>query len=250
MNNLITLKNNTHEIIEKRMTIANRLAALSSTINRTSLKEISVKDLEHLFNLYDSIFFQSWFQKSFQGKIKLSCSRKMTRSAGLTLCPKNIKQLKPRELVLEIRIGTDFFMNYNLIEGDKTVCGLKAGSSLEALQLVFEHELCHVIEFILFNRSNCKGALFKEIAGNLFGHTQGVHQLPTYLQIAAERYGLKVGDWVSFQHKGMEIKGIVSGINKRAVVMVKDRQGSYRDSKGLRYTKYYVPINVIKPLCS
>jgi len=52
---------------------------------------------------------------------QFSLSRRMTRSAGLTLCPKNIDKIQPEELVLEIRMGVDFFFHYSLIEGSKTV---------------------------------------------------------------------------------------------------------------------------------
>jgi hypothetical protein len=132
----------------------------------------------------------------------------MTKSAGLTLCPKNIDKAKPEELVIEIRIGVDYFFQYGLVEGCKTVCGVKTSDSLEALQLVFEHELCHVMEFIHFKESNCRGERFKAIASNLFGHTESYNKLPTHRQIANQKLGLNIGDTVSINFEGKRLKGI------------------------------------------
>jgi hypothetical protein len=170
----------------------------------------------------------------------------MTKSAGLTLCPKNIDKAKPEELVIEIRIGVDYFFQYGLVEGCKTVCGVKTSDSLEALQLVFEHELCHVMEFIHFKESNCGGERFKAIASNLFGHTESYHKLPTHRQIANQKLGLNIGDTVSFTFEGKRLKGILYNINKRATVMVRNNNGPLVDDKGNRYSKYYVPLMLLE----
>ena len=132
---------------------------------------------------------------------------------------------KSKEVVFEIRIGVDFFLNYGLLTKSNIVCGLKANSSLEALLLVFEHELCHVIEFLLFNKSSCKGARFKVIAGNIFGHIDSYHKLPTNKQIANKVYGFKIGDSVVFEYKERKLTGFIYNINKRAVLLVPDKNG-------------------------
>jgi len=170
----------------------------------------------------------------------------MTKSAGLTRCPQNIDRIEPAELVIEIKIGIDFFMHYDLIEGSKTVGGINTCNSLEALQLVFEHELCHVIEFVHFKRSSCSKKRFKALANNLFGHTESCHKLPTYRQIANQRMGLNIGDTVSFIFEGEKLTGLLYNINKRAIVMVRNKDGFLADCKGNRYTKYYVPLNLLE----
>ncbi|HEX2927484.1 MAG TPA: SprT-like domain-containing protein [Ruminiclostridium sp.] len=230
----------------KRGEISKQLMLESSNIKNGTISTISTDDLELLFQLYDRLFFENWFKESYKGKMKFSLSRRMVKSAGLTICPKSIDKIAPDKLVLEIRIGVDFFYHYGHIEGRKTVCGIKTTNSLEALQLVFEHELCHVIEFINFKKSNCKGKRFKTIASNLFGHTESYHRLPTQRQIAKQKLGINIGDTVSFNFEGRILTGILYNINKRATVMVRNNGGTMVDNKGNRYSKYYVPLILLK----
>lgn len=242
----ISIKGSRDDICSKREEIFRLLIKNSSNIDNGTIKVMSSEDLMLIFRLYDRIFFGNWFMDMFKGKIKFSLSRRMTRSAGITLCPKNIDKIKPEELVIEIRIGVDFFFHYGMIEDGKAVCGIKTGNSLEALLLVLEHELCHVIEFILFKRSNCSGQRFKTIANNLFGHTESYHRLPTHKQIAYRNMGIKVGDTVSFAFEGRKLSGIIYNINKRATVMVRDKNGTLVDNQGNRYSKYYVPLKCLE----
>lgn len=230
------------EIESKRAQVTELLILKSSGIKSLQLAAISTVDLQLLFELYDEIFLQNWFRDHYKGKMKFSLSRKMTRSAGKTMCPKNIGKIKPENLVLEIRIGVDFFLYYGQLAASNIVCGLKAKNSLEALLIVFEHELCHVLEFLLFNKSSCKGARFKTMAGNWFGHTDSYHKLPTNKQIANKVFGFKIGDTVSFEHKERKLTGLLYNVNKRAVVLVSDRNGPLADKRGMRYSKYYVPL--------
>ena len=248
MINLIKQKSNTEDIVKRRKNIARLLMKESENIKSGAISTVSTLDLRLLFALYDRIFLGDWFKKNFKGELKFSLSRRMTRSAGSTRCPKNIAELAPHELVLEIRIGVDFLFNYGLIEGPKPVCGVDTDTSLQALQLVFEHELCHVIEYICFHKSNCSGGRFKTIANNLYGHTASHHNLPTYKQIAKQKFVLNIGDSVSLTFKGKKLKGILHNINKRATVLVSDKTGSFTDKQGKRYAKYYVPLELLEPI--
>ncbi|MDD2556214.1 MAG: hypothetical protein PHV50_01115 [Syntrophaceticus sp.] len=246
MIDLIKRKHNTEDIVKRRKKIAKHIMKDSQDIKSGTISSISTLDLELLFDLYDSFFLGDWFNRNYKGKLNFSLSRRMTRSAGSTLCSKNIAESAPQELVLEIRIGVDFLFNYGLIERVKTVCGVDTNNSLQALQLVFEHELCHVIEYICFQKSNCKGNRFKTIASNLFGHTASHHNLPTYKQIAKQKFVLNIGDSVSFTFKEERMNGILNNINKRATVLVPDKTGPYKDKLGNRYTKYYVPLELLE----
>lgn len=232
------------KIIEKkRANISKELIKASTNIKNDIIQEISPSDLKILFELYDSIFLNNWFKDKFKGSFKFSLSKRMTKSAGYTLCPKNISILRPEDIIIEFRIGVDFFFQYELLEGVKVVCGIETNNSLEALQLVLEHEICHAIEYICFYKSSCKGERFKTIAKNLFGHTSSYHQLPTNKNLAKEIMGLNIGDKVWFISKGKKINGFIYRINKRATVMVQDQSGQYADKQGNRYVKYYVPLN-------
>jgi len=233
-------------IKNKRREISGLLMKKSKNIKSETVSALSAADLDILFGLYDEIFFENWFKQNYKGKLKFSVSRRMTRSAGLTRCPRNINGIRPEELVIEVKIGVDFFFHYGLVEGSGTVGGIDTGSSLEALQLVLEHELCHVVEFILFGSSSCKGERFRTMAGNLFGHTESCHKLPTHRQIAFSALGLKIGDSISFNYEGRVLTGILYSINKRATVMVRDNSGLLADRQGRRYSKYYVPLSLIE----
>ncbi len=246
MIDIFNTKLNNGAISNKREEVSKHLIQKSANISCRTISTISASDLELLFQLYDEIFLENWFKENFKGRLKFSLSKRMRRSAGLTLCPKNISKIKPEELVIEIRIGVDFFLHYDSIEGSKSVGGIKARNSLDALQLVFEHELCHVIEFIHYKKSNCSGERFKVLVNNLFGHTESYHKLPTYRQIANQKLGLNIGDNVSFTFKGKRLSGILYNINKRATVMVRDNNGNMLDSHGVRYSKYYVPLTLIE----
>jgi hypothetical protein len=230
----------------KRFEVARDLKYLSPNVKDDKITKIAPTDLKLLFELYDEYFFERYFAESFQGTMKFSLSRRMTSSAGKTLCPKNIGRMKPADVTIEIRMGVGFFLDYDAVQSEKQVNGIPTQNALEALQLVFEHEICHVIEFINFHASNCRGKRFKTIAHNLFGHLKSYHQLPTRRRIVQENMGLKIGDTVSFNYAEGELQGILYRINKRAVVMVKDRKGRYTDREGNRYNKYYFPIELLK----
>lgn len=243
---ILKVKSTEDEIVKKRGKITEQILLKSQSIKSPQLSSISTEDLRLLFELYDEGFFRNWFRDHYKGKMKFSLSGKMTKSAGKTLCPKNISKIKPENLVLEIRIGTDFFLYYGQLGKNNIVCGLKTTNSLEALLLVFEHELCHVIEFLFFGKSSCKGARFKTIAGNMFGHSESYHKMPTNKQIASKVFGFRIGDAVSFKHNGRRLTGQLYNVNKRAAVLVPDRNGILADRQGKRYSKYYVPLILLE----
>lgn len=234
------------DIDNTRAKISQLLIQSSDDIKSLNFSSISTKDLQLLFELYDLLFFDNWFKYNYKGQILFSLSKRMSRSAGLTICPRNISKIKQENVIIEIRIGINLIFNYHATERMKTVSGITSGSSLEALQLVFEHEICHLAEFLLFNKSSCKNKRFKNIAHNLFGHTDSYHKLPTNTEIAAEQLGFKLGAEVLFYYKGKEIRGILYNIRKRAIIFVIDKNGIYSDKKGIRYTKYYVPLKSLK----
>ncbi len=242
---IVSIQQKNEDIIKKRFLILKEFLVRSNSIKSKDIKKMSEKDLLLLFGLYDRIFFSNWFSDCFKGKILFSLSKRMTRSAGLTLLPKKSINCSQDKLILEIRIGVNFFFNFNELKGSKLVSGIEAHNAVEALLLVFEHELCHVLEFILYKKSSCKGKKFKTMAFNVFGHTDSYHRLPSQKQIAYHNMGLKMGDTVGFTFEGRKLKGILYNINKRATIMVADKKGIYSDKRGTRYSKYYVPLEYL-----
>ena len=197
-------------------------------------------DLKILFYLYDEEFFNNYFSESFKGTLIFSLSTRMTSAAGKTIYSRKIKLLHEEEETYEIRMGIKFFYQYYKVERDKIVSGINTKDSLEAFQIVFEHELCHLIELHLYKESSCKKIRFKTMVNCIFAHTDVVHQLPSQKEIISKDYGLNIGQKVSFISDSIKYNGIIYKINKRATVMVKDSKGTYRDKNGNTYSKWYV----------
>ncbi len=233
---------------DKRIAVRNALCEHSQNIKNGDFKVLHEKDLWILFHLYDEIFFEDYFKRSFEGKLTLTLSRQMTRSAGITRTPKNIAKLPPKEQQFEIKISLDFLFTYYFTSREKFVNGIATKDPLDVLILVFEHELCHVIEFLFFFKSSCRGKRYKEIAFNIFGHTDNHHNMPTMPELSFLKYGFKPTDCVQFTHEGKELTGIISSIKKRAIVMVEDKKGTYYNKSGKRFAKYTVPLSQLKSI--
>jgi len=243
---MIDLKYNEESVRAKRKLIADKLKSESETIKSDRIEVISNYDLRLLYEFYDEIFFDKWFLNNFKGLFRFSLSRRMTKSAGITKCPKNVKQIPDCQIVIEICIGVDFFFKYDYLEGNKNTCGIESQNSLEALQIIFEHELLHALEFLLYHKSDCKKGIFKETAKNMFGHTQSHHQLPTNHEIIAKKYDIKIGDKVRFMFDNTRLTGIVNNINRRATVLVLNPDGKLVDKYGNKYKKYLVPAQYLQ----
>lgn len=245
---MLNLKYLDSEIKEKRSEVYNQFINSSPNINSGVITKISPKDLKLMFELYDDIFLNGYFKDKPNMKLNFSLSGRMTRNAGKTIYPRNLCNMKTENAAFEIRMSTGFFFKYYETSRDKLVNGIKTKDSLEAFQLVFEHEICHLIELMEFRASDCKRDRFKRIAHNIFDHKDVYHDLPTNRETAGIKYGFKVGDRVSFMFQDKRYEGIVTNINKRATVMVRDNKGSYMDGKKKRYTKYYVPLEALASL--
>jgi len=108
-----------------------------------------------------------------------------------------------------------------------------------------EHEIVHLIEMLLWNKSSCSQSRYHSITRRFFGHTENQHHLITPKEKAMVQFGIKPGMAVRFRFDGVEHKGVVNRINKRATVLVEDRQGE-RYSDGKHYAKFYVPVRLLK----
>lgn len=234
------LKYSREEIIEKRNAIRKKFIVKSKNVNSGNIQCMSNEDLKILFYLYDEEFFCYYFSRNFKGSVTFSLSTRMTCAAGKTIYSRKIKLLQQAEENYEIRMGIKFFFQYYKVERDKLVSGINTVDSLEAFQIVFEHELCHLIELHLYKESSCKKLRFKTMVNSMFAHTEVHHQLPSQKEIISKDYGLIIGQKVSFVNEGKKYSGFIYKINKRATVMVKDKKGTYKDAGGNTYSKWYV----------
>ena len=199
---------------------------------------VSQKTLDLMLESYDDLFFDRRLKRL---GIIVSLSSRLTSSAGKFLFARGafgrIKQA-------EIRMSSDFLLR--LDDGPFELNGLYAATPQEAFLLVFEHELCHAAETLLYGQTG-HSSRFLSLANGLFGHTATRHKLPTRRQEAAEQ-GLLVGANVSFVYDGEELSGVITYIGKMATVMVPDSKGTYRDRRGKRYAKYRVPLERISKI--
>jgi len=246
MLDILEVRYTEEETKAKRAQVAELFTAKSNHVKNSDITAICNHDLELLFACYDQVFFANWFKECFAGTLQFSFSRRMTKSAGKTYYPKDADPARPESLVIKVKINIDMILAYGLVENSDRVGGITTRSRLEALQVVLEHELVHVIEFIHFQQSSCSKKRFRALANHLFGHTESFHCLPTSQQIARHKLGLTLGERVAFPMKGQVVEGLLYAVHKRAVVMVPDRQGDYADQRGQRYTKYYVPLSLLR----
>ncbi len=239
---MINIKYDIDTINNKRSTIKKLLFEGSKNIKTENFSQIADKDLYILFELYDEIFLKSWFKDNFKGKIIFKLSKQLSRAAGNTRTKKNIADIRPENVEFEVKISLNHLANFNKIDRLKYVGGIEAVSVLDTLMLVFEHELCHVIEFLICFKSSCSKKPFKDLIFNLFGQTETTHKLVSANEVNIQSYGLKPGDRVKFQFNGKIVTGFIQRINKRATVMCQDKQGSYVDKSGRHYKKFYVSL--------
>lgn len=227
-------------IAERRAQILADLTGYDAGFAKTPVTSIRAVTLGRMLRLYDTLFFSSLLSRAF-GELEVTISFRLTSAAG-----KFIYQRAPDKRMehAEIRMSGDFLMR--LTDGPFLLNGLSAATPQEAFLLVFEHELCHAAETALTGRTG-HSANFKALALGLFGHTDTRHSLPTRRQEAAEN-GIVPGAAVRFAFEGGSLSGIVSHIGKRATVMVPDPRGDYRDRRGKRYARYYVPLSMLERL--
>jgi hypothetical protein len=217
----------------------------SEHIDDPNFTSIHPDDLSLLFAEYDNEFFGGQIKESL-GTIPLHfrLSKRMTSAGGKTACYTDRTSGKRR---YEISVSTTIL--FGCFDGEDhrpiTASGIICRDRLDALQRVMEHELVHLIEMLLWVKSSCSQSRFHLITRRFFGHTENKHQLITPREKAMVKFGIQPGMAVRFRFDGVEHKGFVNRINKRATVLVEDRRGeSYSDGK--RYAKFYVPVQLLE----
>jgi len=234
----LQLKYSRTKIGKKGKKIFHRMIAESKYITDSNFKQISERDVALMFQLYDEIFFNSFFTSNHKDHIDFRLSSRMTRSGG-----KTTKKMKRGRISYEICLSSELlFQTFDDVQRKVEVNGIVCRNRLEAAMRIMEHEIIHLLEMIVFGESSCSAPRFKKIVKNIFGHTDVTHKLVTQRERAYKKMGLKVGDRVKFSYDGRRREGIIYRITKRATVMVRDMKGLYADKKGNRYSKYYIPL--------
>ena len=223
-------------IIQRRAAILSKLLASDEAFCEIPVQGISQKTLDLMLQLYDELFLCGALKRL---NIRVTLSARLTSSAGKFVF---VRGAFGRIKQAEIRMSSDFLFRLN--QGPFELNGLSVATPQEAFLLVFEHELCHAAETLLYGNTG-HSARFLSLANGLFGHSATRHKLPTRRTEAAQS-GLHVGSKVQFSYNDRKLSGIITYIGKAATVMVSSLCGEYRDKHGTRYTKYRVPLTRIK----
>lgn len=235
-NELKELTYSPEQISAKTRKIYDSVLEKSSNFEDGNFRIIGAGDVALLFRLYDASFFGGYFTSKLNGNLSFRVSKRMTRAAGKLTVDRKLTDYT-------ISISSYLiFQTFSDIKREIIVNGLVCKDRLEAMMKVFEHEMIHLLEYMLFGDSSCGKRRFKSYSANIFGHTESTHKLITQWERALTKYDLKVGDKVNFTFDGIALTGIIYRITKRATVMVRNKKGQYRDARGNRYRKYYIPL--------
>ncbi|MGC6462135.1 MAG: hypothetical protein ACON32_10090 [Pirellulaceae bacterium] len=223
----------------------------SSLVDQPNFTRISTRTLHELFREYDQRFFLGQtmhlvHQRS--GSLNFRLSKRMTKTGGKTTrIDYGHTSASGRVRSYEITLSSHLlFQGFKTPDAKERVSGVVCHDRLEATQRIFEHEMLHLMEMLLWVHSSCAETRFKSIARRMFGHTESTHQLPTRGEFAKRRYGLTAGQRVEFQHEGERLTGFVNRIGQRATVLVRHPGGELY-SDGHRYRKFYVPLGQLAP---
>ena len=246
-----------HEFVKSRIvakeTIATRTRQIYEAVLSTSpylttgnFTSFHPDDLGRLFREYDQRFLDGHCREELGDHVlRFRISKRMTKAAG------SATRYKPRRgpghPYYEIAVSSTLLFQCFGDEDHRpiTVSGIKCGDRLEALQRVFEHEVVHLVEMLLWDNSICRGSRFQNIASGFFAHTEHTHELITPKERAFVKYKLHSGCRVRFRFDDAEHIGILNRITKRATVLVEDPTGvPYSDGK--RYKKFYVPVRMLE----
>lgn len=231
-------------IVADAEAIQERIIAESPYVDAANFQVIHPSDLKRLFDAYDETFFAGKIRSALAGApLNFRFSRRMTSAGG-----KMTRKTK-RDGSKSFEIAVSSTLLYNCFHGDDhrpiTTNGIECRNRMEALQRVMEHEITHLVEDVVWNKSSCSRPRFQGICQRLFGHTEYTHALITHRERTYAQYGIHPGLVVRFHVDGAAQTGIVNRVTKRATVLVETDEGElYSDGK--RYTKYYVPPRMLE----
>jgi hypothetical protein len=249
---LVTTTSYPPEVVsEKTQAIYDAVLRESTRIKAGDFTAIAVADLERLFALYDASFFAGALGRALArdgSPLEFRLAPRLTRAGGKTYRARlgsSQAGQKPR-YEYQVAVSTTLlFQSFHDVRREVVINGLACADRLTALQRVFEHELLHLTELLVWGKSSCAGERFLGLGLRLFGHTGAAHDLVTQHERAHVAHGLRVGDQVVFEHKGTRYQGLLNRITRRATILVEDPSG-LRYSDGRVYVKFYVPLALLR----
>jgi hypothetical protein len=249
---LVLVRNAPATLEARSAQIRQAMIRQSPTLREPNFTHLTSADVALLFHLYDRAFFDGRMAVSaaaLSGQpLTFRLAPKATIAGGKTTTHYTRVGGERRITRFDIAIAPRLLMlTFNGDGREVVVCGHACRDRLEAMQRIMEHEMIHLGELLVWQRSSCAGRRFHALARNIFGHTAFHHDLVTPREHAATQYNIRLGDRVSFEFDGQTHIGIVNRVHTRATVLVESPDGApYRD--GRRYRKYYIPLGLLRTM--
>lgn len=212
----VELKYDPETIKRKREQIKQVL--LDSSIDE-SLTDLHINHLDLLFKLYDSEFFKGQLTTQIgrrRGTLTFELSNRMKTSAGKCIMSNN-------DFI--IRIAKHMLLQTFNNDSPSLVNGIPCENRVEALLLVFEHELIHLAIYSMNMRLpktpiySSHGAFFKQLALAYFQHTKVKHNLLSVAASFQTKTDFSINQQVSFVFKKQTLTGKITKLNpKRAAI--------------------------------
>jgi len=194
--------NSPEEIQKKRQIIGTHMhqkfgVAPNAVITMTN------EHLFHMFNLYDELFFENRFRQHFQGctdQLNLVFGR-ATSTAGQYVWEKKKDSKIYHTISMSKLVFSSVFTDPK--RPIETINGFQTCNQLECLQIVFEHEIVHMMNHIWANeeihsgqRRQIHGHLFKMLVRTIFGHTDYHDSIGQGLTENSEVHGARVKQYL------------------------------------------------------
>ncbi|MEZ6109105.1 MAG: hypothetical protein R3B96_24245 [Pirellulaceae bacterium] len=230
-----------------RRAIAERLHH-EGLVDQPHFRSIRTAALELMFD-YDEHFFQGALRPLVShrdGSISWRFSSRMTSTGGTTT-RREYQPPYPRGYRAEYEIAISshlLFQGFADPKRPEVVSGVRCVHRTDALQRIFEHELIHLAEMLVWYDSSCAAGRFRQIAERLFGHKESTHRLPRTEDRARKELGIRRGSRVRFDFEGHTYSGVVNRISRRDGLGSGSGRSLYDD--GHRYRKFYVPIKLLR----
>lgn len=194
----LDLKYSPQSIAHRRLRVGQDFAALHG-----DWKELTPRMVADLFRLHDRYFFDNslgFIMK--ERKINVDFKvQKVGQAAGFCA-------VRHRDGSCQYTLALSPVMNDLFSKGERSLKanGLKCANRLECIQIVFEHELTHLLLNIFCQDQTPHGIRFKAIVSAMYGHTSASHELTLGDADAKEEkiksvlgMGLAKGDTVRWQ---------------------------------------------------
>jgi hypothetical protein len=229
--------------------IYDEILSTSKNMDSPNFTAFHPDDLQSMVYAYDHHFLSGACSAALEGRLlKFRLAPRLTKAGGLTKWTKR-RDRRTGVVLEDFEISVSSHLLFQTFKGEQRevkVVGLPCTNRLEAMQRIVEHELVHLCETLAWRGSSCKGERFQSIATRLFGHLEHTHRLVTTAEVARTRHGIQPGSRVMFEMDGHWLHGIVNRVTKRVTVLVPDTNGR-QYSDGHRYTRFYVPLSMLRP---